>query len=37
LRKYVLNSSQPGDCVTTTTIAPMKTIVERTAIATAPD
>ena len=33
-RKYALNASQPGDCVTTTTTTVAKTAVERRAIAT---
>jgi len=37
LKKYALKASQPGDRVTTTTIAVMKTTVERMAIATARD
>ena len=36
-KKYALKASQPGDRVTTTTIAVMKTIVDRTAIATVRD
>ena len=36
-KKYALKASQPGDRVTTTTIAVTKTIVERRAIATVRD
>ena len=37
MRKYALKASQPGERVTTTTIATTKTSVERIAIATARD
>ena len=37
MKKYALKASQPGERVTTTTIAVTKTIVERRAIATVRD